>query len=98
MLGNKIANKFDILNIQFPRTVSKNCLRHVALPSIGELHTIKLILTPAFFKGKVIFLFQKVKMLHLHYFPTFDSLKNKVEEALFHFKDLKNEILSLWFL
>jgi hypothetical protein len=28
--------------------------------------------------------------------PTFDSLKNKVHEALLHFKDLKNEVLSLF--
>ena len=32
----------------------------------------------------------KEKEVHLHYFPTFDSLKDKVEEALLHFKDLKN--------
>lgn len=38
----------------------------------------------------------KEKEIHLHYFPTFDSLKNKVEEALLHFKNLKNEILSLF--
>ena len=38
----------------------------------------------------------KEKEIHLHYFPTFESLKNKVEEALFHFKDMKNEILSLF--
>lgn len=38
----------------------------------------------------------KEKEVHLHYFPTFDSLKDKVEEALLHFKDLKNEILSLF--
>jgi len=38
----------------------------------------------------------KEKEIHLHYFPTFDTLKNKVEEALFHFKDMKNEILSLF--
>lgn len=38
----------------------------------------------------------KEKKIHLHYFPTFDSLKNKVEEALLHFKDLKNEVLSLF--
>jgi transposase len=38
----------------------------------------------------------KEKEIHLHYFPTFDSLKNKVEEALLHFNDLKNEILSLF--
>ena len=38
----------------------------------------------------------KEKEIHLHYFPTFDSLKNKVEEGLLHFKDLKNEVLSLF--
>jgi transposase len=38
----------------------------------------------------------KEKEIHLHYFPTFDSLKSKVEEALLHFKDLKNEVLSLF--
>jgi transposase len=38
----------------------------------------------------------KEKEIHLHYFPTFDSLKKKVEEALLHFKDLKNEVLSLF--
>jgi transposase len=38
----------------------------------------------------------KEKEIHLHYFPTFDSLKNKVEEALLHFKELKNEVLSLF--
>lgn len=38
----------------------------------------------------------KEKEIHLHYFPTFDSLKNKVEEALLHFKDMKNEILPLF--
>lgn len=38
----------------------------------------------------------KEKEIHLHYFPTFDSLKNKVHEALLHFKDLKNEVLSLF--
>jgi transposase len=38
----------------------------------------------------------KEKEIHMHYFPTFDSLKNKVEEALINFKDLKNEILSLF--
>ena len=38
----------------------------------------------------------KEKEIHLHYFPTFDSLENKVEEALLHFKDLKNEVLSLF--
>ena len=38
----------------------------------------------------------KEKEIHLHYFPTFDSLKDKVEEALIRFKDLKNEILALF--
>lgn len=38
----------------------------------------------------------KEKEIHLHYFPTSDSLKNKVKEALFHFKDMQNEILSLF--
>jgi len=38
----------------------------------------------------------KEKEIHLHYFPTFDSLKNKVQEALLHFQDMKNEILSLF--
>jgi transposase len=38
----------------------------------------------------------KEKEIHLHYFPTFDSPKNKVEEALLYFKDLKNEVLSLF--
>ncbi len=43
-------------------------------------------------------LWKKIKEneTHLHYFPTFDSLKNKVEEALLHFKDLRSEILSLF--
>ena len=38
----------------------------------------------------------KQKEIHLQYFPTFDSLKNKVQEALLHFQDLKNEVLSLF--
>lgn len=38
----------------------------------------------------------KEKEIHLHYFPTFDSLKDKVEEALLHFKDLQHEVLSLF--
>ena len=38
----------------------------------------------------------KEKEIHLHYFPTFESLKDKVEEALIRFKSLKNEILSLF--
>jgi len=38
----------------------------------------------------------KEKGIHLHYFPTFDCLKNKVEEAILNFQDLKNEILPLF--
>jgi transposase len=38
----------------------------------------------------------KEKEIHLHHFPTFDSLKDKVEEGLLRFKDLKNEVLSLF--
>ena len=38
----------------------------------------------------------KEKEIHLQYFPTFDLLKNKVEEALLHFQDLENEVLSLF--
>jgi len=34
--------------------------------------------------------------IHLHYFPTFDSLKQKVEEALLHFADRKRDILRLF--
>ncbi|MGD9826645.1 hypothetical protein [Desulfobacter sp.] len=33
--------------------------------------------------------------IHLHYFPTFDSLKQKVEEALSHFAHRQKEILGL---
>jgi transposase len=38
----------------------------------------------------------KEKEVHLHYFPTFESLKSKVKQALLHFQDLKNEVLSLF--
>jgi transposase len=38
----------------------------------------------------------KEKEVHLHYFPTFESLKNRVEEGLLRFADLKKEILSLF--
>ncbi len=38
----------------------------------------------------------KEKEIHLHYFPTFDSLKKKVQKALLHFKELNNEVLSLF--
>jgi len=38
----------------------------------------------------------KEKEIHLHYFPTFESLKQKVEEALVHFSDLHNDVLKLF--
>ena len=38
----------------------------------------------------------KEKEIHLHYFPTFESLKYKVEEALVHFSDLHNDVLNLF--
>ncbi len=33
----------------------------------------------------------KEKYIHPHYFPTFESLKDKVEDALIRFKNLQNE-------
>jgi len=43
-------------------------------------------------------LWKKVKQegTHLHYFPTFDSLKDKVEQTLLAFKNAPHEILSLF--
>jgi transposase len=38
----------------------------------------------------------KEKGTHLHYFPTFEDLKNKVEEALLLFKNTPKEVLSLF--
>ena len=38
----------------------------------------------------------KQKGTHLHYFPTFEDLKNKVEEALLIFKNTPKEVLSLF--
>jgi len=38
----------------------------------------------------------KEKEIHLTYFETFDLLKNKVEEALLRFENMKDEILSLF--
>lgn len=38
----------------------------------------------------------KEKGIHLCYFPTFEDLKNKVNEMLLLFKDAKNEVLSLF--
>ena len=38
----------------------------------------------------------KVKGTHLHYFPTFQALKDKVEETLLHLENAKQEVLSLF--
>lgn len=38
----------------------------------------------------------KEKGTHLHHFPTFDDLKNKVQEALLQFKDAAEEVLALF--
>ena len=38
----------------------------------------------------------KEKGIHLKYFPTFDDLKNKVNEMLDIFEDAKNEVLTLF--
>ena len=38
----------------------------------------------------------KDKGTHLHYFPTFEDLKNKVEETLLLFKNAPKEVLSLF--
>ena len=37
----------------------------------------------------------KEKGTHLHYFPTFDALKEKVHETLSFFENAKEEVLSL---
>ena len=34
--------------------------------------------------------------IHLHHFPTFDDLKKKVNKALLVFKNLHEEVLSLF--
>jgi hypothetical protein len=36
------------------------------------------------------------KETHLHYFPTFGDLRNKVNEALIHFENMQEEVLSLF--
>ena len=43
-------------------------------------------------------LWKKIKEYgtHLHYFPTFEALKDKVEQALLDFKDAPREVLSLF--
>ena len=38
----------------------------------------------------------KEKGTHLHYFPTFQALKNKVEEVLLYFENIKQEVLALF--
>lgn len=38
----------------------------------------------------------KQKETHLHYFPTFESLMNKVEEAMVRFANAPDEVLSLF--
>ena len=38
----------------------------------------------------------KEKGTHLHYFPTFQALKNKVEEVLLYFENTKQEVLALF--
>jgi transposase len=43
-------------------------------------------------------LWKKIKQheTHMHYFPTFESLKNKVTDALLRFENMQSEILSLF--
>ena len=43
-------------------------------------------------------LWKKIKQthVHLHYFPTFQALKDKVQEALLAFQDLHHEVLALF--
>ena len=43
-------------------------------------------------------LWKKIKQthIHLHYFPTFADLKNKVREAMLKYKYLQDEILALF--
>ena len=43
-------------------------------------------------------LWKKIKEqgTHLHHFPTFDDLKNKVAEALLQFNDAADEVLALF--
>lgn len=38
----------------------------------------------------------KKERIHLHYFPTFESLTEKVEEALLHFADTQEEVFALF--
>ncbi len=38
----------------------------------------------------------KEKGIHMKYFPTFDNLKNKVNDMLDVFDDAKNEVLALF--
>ncbi|WP_211251882.1 transposase, partial [Desulfobacter vibrioformis] len=38
----------------------------------------------------------KTDEIHLHYFPTFDDLKQKVEQALLRYSGRKKDILKLF--
>jgi transposase len=38
----------------------------------------------------------KARETHMHYFPTFESLKDKVTDALLRFENMQSEILSLF--
>ena len=38
----------------------------------------------------------KTERIHLHYFPTFESLTEKVEEALLHFADTQHDVFALF--
>ena len=55
VLGDGGPNEGDAFDVKFARTVSKNNLVHVDLPGIGDLHTLKWILTPAFLVCLIIF-------------------------------------------
>jgi len=43
-------------------------------------------------------LWKKIKEshIHLHYFPTFEDLKKKVQEAMLKYEDMQNEVLALF--
>ena len=38
----------------------------------------------------------KESHIHLHYFPTFEDLKKKIQEAMLKYEDLQNEVLALF--
>ena len=43
-------------------------------------------------------LWKKIKQthIHLHYFPTFNDLKNKVQEAMLEYQNLQDKVLALF--